>query len=249
MHKTILFFILSVIFCIAYHTGSTQDTIVLTNREKIISVVNEINDTEVRFKEFSNPAGPDFVVKKNTIDYIALKNGEKKNFKKEKKIVPYGRNIISYHLFDIVYHDFAISYEHILKNGMVGFKVPLSVGFNNNEGSNGPFEYKNLAYTGLGVNVYVTGQRMAAYFMGPELQFGIGEEEYYYYDDFYEDYSNSQFFYGKLLINNGFSFSPIPNMRLTSVLGIGVRYFDNPDFEDSGVKSAAYFTFTMGYRF
>lgn len=249
MNKTILFIILSVIFSITYHHGSTQDTIVLTNREKIISIVNEINDIEVRFKEFSNPAGPDFVVKKSAIDFISFKNGEKKSFKKEKRIVPYGRNIISFHLFDIVYQDFTVSYEHILKNGMVGFKVPLAVGFNNNEGSNGPFQYKNLAYSGLGVNVYVTGQRMASYFMGPELQFGIGEEENYYYDGFYEDYSVSQFFYGKLLINNGFSFSPIPNMRLTTVLGIGVRYFDNTDSDDSGVKSAAYFTFTMGYRF
>jgi hypothetical protein len=227
----------------------SQDTIYLTNKEKIIALVTEISDSEIRFKEFSNPNGPDFIVKKTAIDHIAFKNGEQKQFIKEKRIIPYGRNILSYHLFDIVYQDFAISYEHILKNGMVGFKVPLSVGFNNHEGSNGPFQYKNLAYTGLGVNVYVTGQRMASYFMGPELQFGIGEEDDYYYDGYYEEYSETQFFYGKLLINNGFSFSPIQNMRIATVLGIGVRYFDIPESEESGVKSAAYFTFTMGYRF
>lgn len=227
----------------------SQDTIYLTNKEKIISLVTEISDTEIRFKEFTNPNGPDFIVKKTAIDHIAYKNGEQINFIKEKRIILYGRNIFSYHLFDIVYQDFAISYEHILKNGMVGFKVPLSVGFNNNEGSNGPFQYKNLVYTGLGVNVYVIGQRMASYFMGPELLFGIGEEEDYHYDGYYQEYSESQFFYGKLLINNGLSFSPIPNMRLTTVLGIGVRYYDSSDSEESGVKSSAYFTFTMGYRF
>ena len=227
----------------------SQDTIYLSNKEKIISIVTEISDSEIRFKEFTNPNGPDFIVKKTAVDHIVFKNGEQKQFKKEKQITPYGRNIFSYHLFDIIYKDFAISYEHILKNGMVGLKVPFSVGFNNDGSNNGPYQYKNLVYTGLGVNVYVTGQRIASYFMGPELQVGIGEEEYYYYDGYYDEYSEAEFFYGRLLINNGISLSPTPNMRITTVLGIGVRYYDVPDSDDSGVQSTAYFTFTMGYRF
>lgn len=165
----------------------SQDTIYLSNKEKIISLVTEISDSEIRFKEFTNPNGPDFIVKKIAIDHIVFKNGEQKQFKKVKQTIPYGRNIISYHLFDIVYQDFAISYEHILKNGMVSFKVPLSLGFNNDGGNDGPYQYKNLAYTGFGVNVYVTGQQMASYFMGPELQIGIGKDENYYYDGYYNE--------------------------------------------------------------
>jgi hypothetical protein len=237
------------LFSLISVSAEAQDTIFLTNHEKLISIVIEISENEIRFKEFSNPSGPDYILKKSAVDYIIFKNGEQKQYKKEKHIVPFGRNIISYHLFDIVYQDFAISYEHIIKNGMVGFKIPLSLGFNNDGGYDGPYQYKNLAYTGLGVNVYVTGQRMASYFMGPELQVGIGGEENYYYDGFYEQTTESEFFYGRLLINNGLSFSPIPNMRLTTVLGIGVRYYDVPESSDSGVQSTAYFTFTMGYRF
>jgi hypothetical protein len=227
----------------------SQDTIILNTKEKLISIVTEISDSDVRFKEFSNPAGPDFIIKKSAVDYIIFKNGEQKQFKKEKRIVPYGRNIFSYHLFDIVYQDFAISYEYILKSGRVGFKIPLALGFNTNNDNNGPYQYKNLAYTGLGVNVYVTGQHIASYFMGPEIHFGLGKDFLYSYDYYYENSSESEFFYGRLLINNGITVSPVPNLRLSSVLGIGVRYYDLPESDDDGVQSTAYFTFTMGYRF
>jgi len=226
-----------------------QDTIYLVNKEKIISIVTEISDNDIRFKELTNPTGPDYIVKKSVIDHIVFKNGEQKQFIKEKRIIPFGRNVVSYNLLDLVYRDFTFSYENILKNGKIGFKVPFAIGFNNDADNSGPYNYKNLAYTGLGLNVYVMGQRMASYFMGPEIQFGIGKD--YTYDNYeYNSYYNeSEFFYGRLLINNGIAFSPVPNMRLTSVLGFGIRYYDVPDSEDSGLQSTAYFTFTMGYRF
>ena len=229
-------------------SAKSQDTIILNTHEKLISIVTEISDADIRFKEFSNPSGPDYIIKKNAVDRIIFKNGQQKQFKKEKRIVPYGRNIVSYHLFDIVYQDFTISYEHILKNGMVGLKIPLALGFNTSNDNNGPYQYKNLAYTGLGVNVYVTGQHIASYFMGPEIHFGLAKD-YIYSNDYYEPYSESEFFYGRLLINNGISICPVPNLRLTTVLGIGVRYYDVPESDDGGVQSTAYFTFSMGYRF
>jgi hypothetical protein len=226
-----------------------QDTIYMVNKEKMVSIVTEISENDVRFKEFSNPTGPDFIIKKSAIDHIVFKNGDHKQFIKEKRIIPYGRNVISYHLLDLAYRDFTFSYEHILKNGKIGFKVPFAVGFNNDSETNGPYSYKNLAYTGMGLNVYVMGQRMASYFMGPEIQFGVGEENTYNYDEYYTYYTETEFFYGRLLINNGIAFSPVPNLRLTSILGVGIRYYDVPDSEDSGLQSTAYFTFTMGYRF
>ena len=61
----------------------SQDTIYLTNKEKIISIVTEISDSEIRFKEFTNPNGPDFIVKKTAVDHIVFKNGEQKQFKKD----------------------------------------------------------------------------------------------------------------------------------------------------------------------
>lgn len=251
MKKLVKGSIFAGLFLMLMNSVSAQDTIVLTNKEKLISIIGEISENEIRFKEYSNPSGPDFIVKKSSVDYIIFKNGEQKQYRKEKMIIPYGRNIISYHLFDIAYRDFTISYEHILKNGRVGLKIPLALGFNTDNDNSGPYQFKNLAYTGLGVNVYVTGQRVASYFMGPEINIGYGKDQIYYYDYFnYEEYSSEpEFFYGRLLINNGISVSPVPSMRISSVIGIGVRYFDVPESEDSGVQSTAYFTFTMGYRF
>ncbi len=240
------------IFGLMYFTSVSQDTIYLVNKEKIISIVNEISDNDIRFKEYSNPSGPDFVVKKSAIDRIIFKNGEQKQFVQEKRIIPYGRNAISFHLFDLAYRDFTFSYEHIIKNGKIGFKIPFAVGFNNDDGESGPYNYKNLAYTGLGMNVYVMGQRMASYFMGPEIQFGLGQDQIYYdyYDYSYMSYyEEKEFFYGRLYINNGVAFCPVPNLKLTSVLGVGIRYYDLDNSPDSGVQSTVYFTFTMGYRF
>ena len=227
----------------------SQDTIYLITKEKRVSIVTEINDSDIRFKDFSNPSGPDYLIKKSAVDHIIFKNGDQKQFIKEKRIVPYGRNIISYHLFDIVYRDFAMSYEHILKNGKVGFLIPLALGFNTNNDNSGPYQYKNIVYTGLGVNVYVTGQRIASYFMGPQIQFGFAKEKIYNYDNFYETYTEPEFFYGRLIINNGVSVSPVPSMRISAVLGIGIRYYDVSESTYSGLQSTAYFTFTMGYRF
>lgn len=239
------------LFILIFNSVKSQDTIVLNNNERLISIVTEIGEDDIRFKEFNNPTGPDFVIKKTAVSRIIFKNGQQKQFIEEKRIIPFNRNIISYHLFDIIYHDFTISYENILGNGKVGFKVPLALGFNFENGNNGPYQYKNIVYTGLGVNVYVTGQHIASYFMGPEIQLGYGKDEIYYYDNinYTEDYKEPEFFYGRLFINNGISVSPVPSMRITAVLGIGVRYFDLPDSDDSGVQSSAYFTFTMGYRF
>jgi hypothetical protein len=249
MNKLFQGVILTALLILFAITAKSQDTIFLNNREKLISIVTEISESDIRFKEFSNPSGPDFILKKSAIDHIVFKNGEQKQFVKEKRIMPYGRNVVSYHLLDLVYRDFTFSYENILKNGKFGFKVPFAVGFNNDTDNSGPYNYKNLAYTGLGLNVYVMGQRMASYFMGPEIQFGIGSEYIYDNYEYYSYYTESEFFYGRLLINNGIAFSPVPNLRLTSVLGIGIRYYDLPESYDSGVQSTAYFTFSMGYRF
>ncbi len=248
MKKCSQHLLLIILLAIVVLSAKSQDTIVLNTNEKLISIVTEVSDTDIRFKEFSNPSGPDYVIKKNSVDRIIFKNGQQKQFKKEKRITPYGRNIISYHLFDIVYQDFTISYENILKNGKVGFKIPLGIGFNN-DNDGGPYQYKNLIYTGLGLNVYVTGQHIASYFMGPELQLGYARDNVYYYDYYDYHYSDKDFFYGRLFINNGVSVSPVPNLRLTTVVGIGLRYYDVNDANEDGVQSTAYFTFTMGYRF
>ncbi len=54
-----------------------QDRIVKISGEEIEAVVKEISDTEIKYKKFSNPDGPTYVVKTRDVAYIQYKNGEK----------------------------------------------------------------------------------------------------------------------------------------------------------------------------
>ncbi len=235
-----------------------QDTIIFKSNQKTSAIVKEITDLEIRYKSFGNPEGPDYVTQKSNVYKIVFKNGEQMQISKKMKKTGYGRNIMSYHIFDFVYQDFSMSYERISKSGKLGYKVPIAIGFNTDR-DNGPRLYNNMLYSGFGLNVYIFGQKMVSYFMGPEVHVGIGKEEYYYYYEdqvepyyTYGEYRSEEFIYGRLLINNGISISPVYNFRLAAVMGLGVRYYELEKEEynsDDGFKSTAYFTFSMGFRF
>lgn len=255
MNLRMLLFLL--VFTVTFLDVKAQDTIVFKSGEKTLGIVKEISDVEIVYKDFNFPDGPDYKVRKSSLSRIMLKNGQVKQFSKEKPMVVYPSNIISYHIFDMIYPEFTISYEHILKNGKLGFKIPVSLGYNYTDGNSGPRDYNNIWYTGLGLNVYLMGQRMASYFIGPELHFGEGVEYYSYYDEDYNGYGQSirvdeRFYYTRFLINNGIAFCPIPEFRLAAVLGLGFRYYNlnsKYEYSEDGMKSTAYFTFSMGYRF
>ncbi|MEZ5195476.1 MAG: hypothetical protein R2764_03485 [Bacteroidales bacterium] len=234
-----------------------QDTIVFKSGERTLGIVKEISDLEILYKDFNFPDGPDYKVRKSSLSRVALKNGQVKQFSKEKPLTVYPRNIIAYHIFDMVYPEFTISYEHILNSGKLGLKVPFSLGYNYSDGNNGPRNYNSIWYTGVGLNVYLMGQRMASYFIGPEIHVGEGVEYYGYYDEDYYGYGQhfnvqKRFYYTRFIINNGIAFCPIPEFRLAAVLGLGFRYYNidsEYDYSEDGMKSTAYFTFSMGYRF
>ncbi|MCD4684180.1 MAG: hypothetical protein K8R86_12925 [Bacteroidales bacterium] len=232
---------------------NAQDTIIFNSNQKTAVIIKEISDLEIRYKNFSNPDGPVYTTNRNSVYKIIFQNGEQEQISKKKHKEGYGRNIVNYHIFDLIYRDFSFSYEHILKNGKFGLKIPVAIGFNNTDYNNGPRQYSNLLYSGFGLNVYLLGQRMVSYFIGPEIHLGIGKDHYYYYDEYYyQSYDKTEdFVYGRFLINNGVSFNPIHNFRLAVVLGLGVRYYEleKSDNDDDGLRSTGYLTFSMGFRF
>ena len=255
MKKSIKFLALVSFVCLIGFSTQSQDTIFLKSNEKVVAIISEINNLEIRYKEFSNPTGPEYVIEKNSVNKMVFNNGDIKIISGVSLNKKYGRNIFAYHIFDIIYKDFSFSYEHIFKNGKLGLKIPVAVGYNTKDGRDGPREYTNLFYSGVGLNVYLMGQRMASYFIGPEIHLGQGQEENYVED--YNNYTSTtyydKFFYWRLIINNGISFSPIPNFRLVAVLGLGVRNYSIPeskdDYNNGGFRSTAHFTISMGYRF
>lgn len=66
---------------------SAQDVITLKNGDDIRSFVQEIGETEVKYKKFENPNGPNYTLKKSEILIIRYANGSKDIFADETKPV------------------------------------------------------------------------------------------------------------------------------------------------------------------
>ena len=227
----------------------SQDEILLISGDRVKAIITEINKKEVKYKKFSNPEGPLFVINKRDINKVIYKNGEEEIFLDAPSGYIFKQNIFAYHIFDVVYNQFAFSYEHISKNGKMSFFIPVSIGYSDNYG---PKAFNDLGFSGCGINLFPTGQHRVTYYLGPELQIGIGEDSVYEYDPNYghdRRGDSEQFVYGRLIINNGMAYSPVVNFRLNAIFGLGIRYYDLPKSQDSGLQSTAYFTISMGYTF
>ena len=166
-----------------------QDTIYLKSNEKVIAVINKITQTEVRYKLYYYPENPELLKSVKRIEKIVFKNGYTWYYKKELFFTQFNRNILAFHIADLIYQDFTISYEHIFKNGKLGIKIPLSIGIISSAKYRDPYVYDNIFYSGLGLNIYTKGQRMVSYYFGPELHLGSGTDMVEYWDpNGFEDY-------------------------------------------------------------
>ena len=77
MKKTLLLF-LAMAGCIA--TAAAQDMIIKRDASRIEARVTEISPAEVRYKRFSNPDGPTYVLPVSEIAAIRYANGEEERF-------------------------------------------------------------------------------------------------------------------------------------------------------------------------
>gem|GEM_PF-2341928 len=216
---------------------------------------NSIHDPIVRpaHQPLLNHASPDPFTQPPSRYPLSWKNSPRTGLQDGEKQSDFKRNIFSYHLFDVVINDFTLSYERISRSGLVGVRIPLSAGYNvdNEDNEN---DIKSLFYTGIGLNFYPTGQGKWKYFMGPNLRLGLGKIFKYVYDDNLWPYygmivKESEFYYVKLMVDNGVMFMPVKSFSFEIVGGLGVRYFDLPGSDEAGVRSTAHFSVNLGYRF
>lgn len=76
--KKLTALLLAALFCTA--AAEAQDLIVKRDSARIESVVSEIAPETVRYKRFSNPGGPTYVLPVAEIAYIRFSNGETEHF-------------------------------------------------------------------------------------------------------------------------------------------------------------------------
>ena len=65
---------------IASLNAHAQDVIVLASGDSVLSKVEEINQTEIKYRKFSNPNGPLYVIDKSTVASITYENGDSDTF-------------------------------------------------------------------------------------------------------------------------------------------------------------------------
>ncbi len=243
--------ILFVIFLVFSSGLFAQDYIHLRDQQKRIAAKNiKITAAEIRYENYGADDGQVYIINPDQVNLITYENGEVRLLQKKAKIIntyDFKKNLITFHLFDLVISNFTISYERIISNGKVGIQIPFSLGYATHINVNNDFVISKF-YSGLNFNFYPTGQGKIRYFLGPGIRVGTGHDNHDNNNN-NDNQTNPDSFYGKLLINNGVIFSPIQQLSLAAVLSLGVRYFPEAGQYNEEVKSTAAFSFNLSYRF
>jgi len=262
MKKTIIT-LLALFFTISL-TSFSQDIMYKKDGSKVEVKVLEINNKEISYKKNSNPDGPAYVISRQEVVLIEFANGEHELITpvstpqevKEKPFTKdYAKNIIAFHLFDVIFGDVTFSYERIMADGRIGLKFPIAFGFYAYDSYDTPFNFNNIFYTGIAVNFYPTGQGKWRYFLGPNFRLGVGRsaEYQYYYDEYgyyyYDEYYETDSFYMKYFMDNGVTFMPIKNLSISAILSLGIRFVADPGPDYNRIQPDAQFAVNMGLRF
>jgi len=264
MKKSILFYLFVLLFAFSY-TSFSQDIIYKIDGSKEEAKIILVGQKEIQYKKFSNMDGPVYTIPKSQINMITYENGEyemlgneydEAKITKQELTTNYARNLFGYHLFDVIYGDFTFSYERILSSGTVGVKIPIGFGYayNTDYNDNSNEWVKNLIYTGIGVNFYPTGQGKWRYFLGPNIRIGYGKQSYW--EDSWDEYGNyiyeegsNEGIYTKFFVDNGLMFTPVKNFSISTIVGVGIRYFPQADYYNNVVMPTGNFSIDINYRF
>jgi len=261
--KKIIPLLLLNMFCFVF-LANAQDIIYKKDGSKEEAKIVLVGEKEIQYKKFNNPEGPVYTINKKEIALITYENGEYETIKTagdEKRAAKaelsenFAKNLITYHLFDVIYGDFTFSYERILSSGTVGIKIPLGFGYayNSDYFNSNDNWVKNLIYSGIGVNFYPTGQGKWRYFLGPNVRIGYGKQSYWNYWDengnYYEEEVENEGIYTKFFVDNGVMFTPVKNFCISTIVGVGVRYFPQASDSYNVVMPSGYFAIDISYRF
>lgn len=121
----------------------SQDKLVRTNSEIVLSKVIEITQTEVRYKKFDNLDGPVYTEDKSNFVSVIFENGkieaivanqQNTNDKHNGKarftaLNPKYKNTIDFDFFSLYTADVSLQYTHYLKNEHFAITVPFRIGW------------------------------------------------------------------------------------------------------------------------
>lgn len=237
--------LLLAIACLFAGLLQAQDTLYRVNGTRQIVRIIEVNPAQVRYVPFSDPDGPIYMLSKQAVARIIYENGTVDSFQAIREpgdtpavilsLEPFNRNILSFYVFDILWDEFTVSYEHLTKSGKWGFKIPVSLGFPKMSSDN--YYYRDFDYNeeifslSPALNFYPFGQERITYYVG--LSYLYGRHRYYYdYYGYIIEYNKEAI--GSITgyaLNNGFFFPLSGNLVFSTQFGIG-REFKRSEARD-----------------
>jgi hypothetical protein len=170
-----------------------QDIIYLNNGDKFDAIVKEINSYEVKYKNFTNPDGPTYVIVKNDVLFIEYQNGtleiinknpkslspvktETVAPKKEIKKGPYdlyyaGKNSIYLNGLALLNSDIALIYDREIANSRLSLVLLGAYNFNVHTNYTNSYiqalgNSKKNYDLGVGINYYTQARKRTQYFVG-----------------------------------------------------------------------------------
>ena len=248
---------------------SAQDTLYKTDGSRQLIKIITLTQSEVRYKPYSNPDSPTFVILTKFVSKIVKADGQITSFEGSRseadtvRVITQvqmlkagaGRNIISLNISDIFVGMISANYEHILRSGKLGIKIPLSVGFNTFTVNR--LNYLDYGYSprgtiigsGIDLDFYPVGQQQISYFVGPSLQFRLFNANYDSFDPVNSIYtleSKKGSFFG-IFVQNGVCFQTGSKLNLSLELGLGYAFITETQVRNNGFK--ANFRTNIGIRF
>ena len=256
MKHFFIFLVLSLSFF-----ARAQDNIYLKDGTRVAAKVIRVTPSDVKYKSFNNPDGPEYILPVSDVVIVIYQNGTydtfKKNFDQQTNsndfdsiTVNYGKNFLTFNLAGILNSNFTFSYERIFHKGFISVRVPFIAGFSDATSKN-----QNTVFaSGLDINFYPRGQGKVRYFVGPSLEAGLkrfssymiwyGQGGYSYINSGVETVKRT---YYNIHINNGILFQPTKNFNISTVIGIGVQAVDYGNDRDPNPNATI--ELNLGYKF
>lgn len=252
--------IIAFTFILISLSAISQDKIYLTDNSVVMAKISEITVSEVKYKKFDNPTGPDYVLPKSMIAVIIYENGthEVMNAVKNEElggvemidILPYyktGKNLVSLNYFDLIYKNISFTYNRFLCDYRFSIGMNASFGLTYN---NAQYQYgssflnfdRDYFHGSLTANYFPSGMKKVSYFTGLSLMVGQGGEFVY---DYYGPYILQDKSYYGFYVNNGIQFNLSKHFNMRTALALGMVDRDmNGDFQ-----THAMFELSAGIRF
>jgi hypothetical protein len=259
MKNLLLLPLLAFIFTV---NAFSQDVIFKKDGSKEEAKIILVAEKEIQYKKFANLDGPVYTMNKKDIVLITYENGDYETIQtqadidkdmKENLSKNFERNLLTYHMFDLIFGDFAFSYERILHSGLISLKIPIAIGYDYY--GNDYYDFSSIFYSGIGVNFYPTGQGKWRYFLGPQVRVGLARESdwMYYYDDYgnymYDERVTNEGIYTKFFVDNGIMFTPVRNFSIAAIASVGIRYFPEASYDYDVIRPDGQFAVNISYRF